>query len=309
MGKQRHQQKLKAANDPHKKPVALDFPTIVFAAPTPRTVGRFAASTVLLLFVGLTTLAVFEGREQTLSAPQPQETRKVIKSVAAPLPKILQIPASRLLPNTPLADDETVNIVAAKISELPALHKNKTVHVVVENEETITDSLVRAHEFLESGELGEALDTYNKILAADAQNHDALAGKTYLLAKTGYGDQAISVGREWVELYPTDTKAKTNLAHILAQTGQINEAILLLDQAARQEPHNIKLQLELATFYDRAGHAPQALMLYKQILYQAENGIDANLPLPRIEDRISYLEKSTGVAEAPEPSTTLPVDN
>lgn len=304
MGAQRKLQKLKAANDLPKRAPRV---SIITLAPTPKTIGRFMAIGVLALGLGLLamTLMVIQKETTTTSVdtaqlPTPQPTKLTRADNSA-----LQVKASSLQPTAPSDDEQTVNVVAQKLSELPAFNKKSSLEVIPDQDGVLNEDLVRAHNFLESGALAEALRVYRDILSMDPRNHDALAGVVYIDAKSGELEKAIDASHKLLKFYPDDTAAKANLAGVLERVGRNEEAILLLDHAAREAPEHLPYRLALAALYDRTGHIREALMLYRQVLESAEHEESVSVPLAPIQKRIDYLEGS-----APnDPSTTLPVDN
>lgn len=305
MGAQRKLKKLKVANDLPKQVASQRTTIITFSTPTPKTLHRLTAAGVLAFFLGLTGTMVFTSNQPSPSQPIKASQPQILPTA---LPRTIQVPASHLVPNPSAFDEQTVNIVASKIGELPALRAQRTPHVVSEDEGGPADRLTEASAYLQSGDWDAALQIYDEILSYEPHSHDALSGKIYVQSKLGDINGAIATGQMLVKIYSSDTGAKVNLAHLLTRSGNMDEAILMLDAAARSKPGYLPYRLELASLYDRTKHATEALMLYRQILAGAESEESTNLPIARIQDRIDYLE-SARADTAADPSTTRPVDN
>ena len=303
MTAQRKLQKQKPANDLPKRTRRR---VLVTFAPNPKTLGKAVIGGVLFLAFAFVALAVaLIPGEAKKSAPVAEVIRQPAPAPAKNALADLQVPASVLTPGAP-ADRQTIDIVAAKLGDLPVLSKKGEVRMAPEETGNSSADLVRAHTFLDAGDLGTALALYDRILAADPHNHDALAGVIYIRTKHRDMQQAEETSLRLLKFYPDDTAAKANLAHILAKEGKVETAIHYLDLAAREAPGYLPYRLDLATLYDRAGYANEALMLYRQVADKADDD-ESNLSLPRIQERIAYLERSGTGADGP--SSTSPVDN
>lgn len=300
MGAARKIRKIKAAND---RPIPSAAPrlSIITLTPTPRSIGRFAIIVVLFLGLGLMALTLFLAQKKPATLQPTLLAAVPAKEIGQPQPDNIQLPASSLAPDSP--DEQTIDLVASKISDMTAIKKKDAVHIVTVEMENSQDQLVRAHDFLDAHELGNALKLYEKILAAEPNNHDALAGKIYILAETGDDRQAADMSRHALVLYPHDTALRTNLARLLAKLGQIDNAIVEQNHAAQDEPNSLPYRLDLAALYDRGGHTAEALMLYRQLVAAAGQEDAPLLPLAMIQNRIDYLANAAG------PSTTSPEDN
>ncbi len=298
---------LKAANDRYGRQAAT--PVFVRLRRNQKSIKRGIALCLLLFFFGLlTTTMILIAGDTSAPAPVQIVTVPLPPSKAATHKKLTDIvlPASSLADNETQADDD-VGQVAEQLEKLPALKGKHAVQVVdADAGDDAHDLLIRAHDALQLGAMGEARDLFENVLAHDADNHDALAGVAYVSAKSGDVQKAISTSKHLLQLYPHDAAAAANLAHVLMKAGKRDEAVYFMDRAARDAADYLPYRLELAAMYDKAHHSTEALMLYRQVLVTAEQTEAANLPLDGVRNRVDYLET---LGTAPDPSTTRRDDN
>lgn len=75
------------------------------------------------------------------------------------------------------------------------------------------------------------LEFYHRILSRNADHVDALRQQVELLARMGDFQTALELDERLVQLVPTDSVARYNLACSLSMLGRIEEAISALDTA------------------------------------------------------------------------------
>jgi len=74
------------------------------------------------------------------------------------------------------------------------------------------------------GRTGEAIESYRKALAVDAELAMAWNGLAMALARHGDLDAAIAAARRYIELDPEEPLAHTSLSMLYQQAGRIPEA-------------------------------------------------------------------------------------
>ncbi len=336
----------KAANDlpnPGAKRAAL--PQIQFSVPA---IGSPLALTSLALALflggagcGYTVSELSHSHPAsavTPTLPSPQPAQANLHPVAAQV----QPQADIALPAENLASDDTltavektapqgaINIVADKISDLPAINpaSNAANAVTLSSPGAMSREqlLGEAHVMIADNDMQSALTVYDNLLASDPNDRTALSGKAFTLARMGeYGDAA-KIGHQILKLDPNDEAARNNLIAALGASGEPDasgelkrmiaarpddarlhaalaqqavrknndaEALRRLDQAIRLQPDSLNYRLDLAILYDRGGYSGEALALYQQVLRMlAATEAPPALPLPTeaIQQRIAYLQ-------------------
>jgi tetratricopeptide (TPR) repeat protein len=330
----------------HGRPRAASFITLAQS-------HNFAfRAAVLVLLVSITTLlgitlwqahnkSAIDNAVAPTTALQPPTAKIIVKlehddkpqklPTKLPLP-VASAPAANdtydiVLPAESLSDDEqasmaptssdsdpAIEVVAEKISDLPALHdvtsqKNPVQTVTFHPGQAVTEDqiLSDAHALLMSGDDPAALALYGQVLKRDKTSRAALEGKMFVLQRMGQGAQAVEVGHRLIEIDPDNATAQANLvtalgqsalpasmkelekrvaanpgdapaqvalAKLLAHRGYFDKAFAHLNSAIKSAPNNISYRLALAVLYDSAGYPNDAVLLYRQVLRAAMNEDD-----------------------------------
>jgi Flp pilus assembly protein TadD len=272
------------------------------------------------------------------AVPVANETPAMPMSVPAPAPVVAQM--STPLPATSLPVAASAPPVQIEMPVLPAPPTPYDITLSGEAppaldvmavpsapQESFERMIRRAQSLLATGDSAGALDLYNHVLDADADNPAALVGEAYILQASGDYDRAADAERRLLALDPADTAARVSLAmalgharspgalkelqkladdmpasgpvqaalaQVLARQGDAQGAYDHLARALRLEPGNLVYRLDLAVLYDRTGQASDALSLYRQVLEAAASGNlggawTSALPLGAVRARAAYL--------------------
>jgi predicted Zn-dependent protease len=125
-----------------------------------------------------------------------------------------------------------------------------------------------------TAEYGPALELYDKVLAQDAGNYDALYGAGACHLRQRDAQRALPFFRRALKADPNSVAAKMAVGETLLVSGQGTQAIAMLEEAARSDPNFKRLQYLLARAYRAAGRqedAERALKAYRQLDAAASN--------------------------------------
>ena len=175
-------------------------------------------------------------------------------------------------------------------------------------------TLMRAQSAARVGDFAAAIVGYNKVLANDPENREALNGKAFALQQSGAPTEAAII---WARLYqsdPNDQTALANLAAVVSDTtgapsrarpanaaasGPGADDIRALqedwEQAQARNRHDPISHLQIAMIADRHGDAATALAFYRQVLADPI-AAETLLPMPwtAIQARAAYLKQQIG---------------
>ncbi|MFC5457651.1 tetratricopeptide repeat protein [Prosthecobacter fluviatilis] len=147
---------------------------------------------------------------------------------------------------------------------------------------------------LQSGEASEALESYQKALAADPANLDAMAGQGMACAKLGQVDLAAGCYRKVLQKNPQHLLALNNLAWLLATSRQDSvrdgaKALSLAGYALQlpggSRPH---LMHTLAAAYAETGQYDKAIQIVQQVTAIARDQGNAPLMQQCLQERMAY---------------------
>lgn len=132
---------------------------------------------------------------------------------------------------------------------------------------TRTTELVRAHDFLQRGDLRQAEDACRRLLVASADDADALHLLGLARRQAGDLDTAEHCLRRSVELAPARAEFHANLGNLLRSRAKVADAELAYRTALQQQPSLRNARLGLARLLNDAGlpeHAEQEARLLLQ---------------------------------------------
>lgn len=137
--------------------------------------------------------------------------------------------------------------------------------VLEEDPRSLQALLGRAAALHKLRRLDEARLAYERVLAADSRNREAL---TNLLAITAAGAPQEALGRLHAleRAAPDFTPVLAQIALVYGQMGADAQAIAYLQKAVAQDPANLAYRYNLAILLDRAGQVPAAAQAYRAVL-------------------------------------------
>ena len=110
---------------------------------------------------------------------------------------------------------------------------------------TIADTLAQAKAAHFAGQLADAVQLYQQVLAADSANAEA----HYLLGAACHGlgrpNEALASLAQAIRLQPNHVEAHHHLGAVLAQEGDLEQAILSFQQALRLRPGSAEISANL----------------------------------------------------------------
>jgi Flp pilus assembly protein TadD len=136
--------------------------------------------------------------------------------------------------------------------------------------------------------LGEARPLYQRVLAIDPSNREALTNMMSIIASQSPA-AALSELRDLQKTYPTFSPIPAQIAQIDAQTGNPADAISSLNRAIQLSPENGLYRLDLAIIQDRAGMTKEAAASYGEALDRLGAGAQLPIPIESIRARFRYL--------------------
>ena len=118
----------------------------------------------------------------------------------------------------------------------------------------------------EKGETENSIEYYEKALAAQPSNKEAILGISYLFAKMGSLDRAIEQIKEATSSFPQDTDIYFRCAEIYSTANRFDEARKYISKVTEAEPTNIKATWLLGDIYIKEGYRDKAWTKYLSVL-------------------------------------------
>ena len=141
---------------------------------------------------------------------------------------------------------------------------------------TDLDALLRKGLALDDlGKIDEAILYYDKVIAIDPTDIFALYNKALALDNLGKLDEAISYYDKVLEIDPTDTDALYNKGLILDNLGKLDEAISYYDKVLAIDPNDVGALYHKGFALDRTGRYSEAVTYYDRVLAINPNDADA----------------------------------
>lgn len=135
----------------------------------------------------------------------------------------------------------------------------------------------------------EARQLYQRVLAIDPENREALTNMTAIVAAQTPA-AALHELRELQKTYPGFSPIPAQIAEIEAQAGNVGEAISSFNRAIQLSPDNGLYRLNLAIVQDRAGMAREAAASYQAALDRFDTRVQLPIPIDSIRARLRYLQ-------------------
>ena len=161
----------------------------------------------------------------------------------------------------PISSQQAKPIQATKAPSAPAIK---------------TDSKAASDEGIkkyQAGDYDKAIEDFDKALALDADNYQALSNKGVTLAMRGNAtgskqdvEQGIALIEQALQLAPKDMASFYNMALAYKIDGQYDKAITYFKNVIAADPGNTWSYYGIATIYGDLGKADQALPYLKQAI-------------------------------------------
>lgn len=135
----------------------------------------------------------------------------------------------------------------------------------------------------------EARQLYQRVLAIDPENREALTNMTAIVAAQTPA-AALRELRDLQKTYPGFSPIPAQIAEIEAQAGNVGEAISSFNRAIQLSPDNGLYRLNLAIVQDRAGMAREAAASYQAALDRFDARVQLPIPVDSIRARLRYLQ-------------------
>lgn len=165
--------------------------------------------------------------------------------------------------------------------------------VLEEDPRSLQALLGRAAALHKLRRLDEARLAYERVLAADSNNREALTNLLAIIAAAA-PQEALSRLTALERTAPGFTPVLAQIALVYGQMGADAEAIAYLEKAVAQDPSNLTYRYNLAILLDRAGQRAAAAQAYQAVLAglraHGETSTGAGgLSADRIKARLDYL--------------------
>lgn len=126
--------------------------------------------------------------------------------------------------------------------------------------------LYKGHIHREFREIQDAVGSYNKVLAIDPKNRDALLSLAMISTDMQHQGESAEYFRRLVEAHPNDAEVHKMNGYTLRQFGQTDRSIAAFKTALILDPNCVQTMIEQANNYLDKGEAQSALELYNRIL-------------------------------------------
>ncbi len=134
-------------------------------------------------------------------------------------------------------------------------------------------------ELASSGDVPEAIEHFQRTVAADPEHFEAMINLGALLARTRQIDAAIEVLTRAVAQDPTSLPAHTNLAAALEAHGRFAEAAEHYRAALELQPELVELRARLGRALTEEGEFAAATRQFEQVIGQSPDDVRATLCL------------------------------
>jgi tetratricopeptide (TPR) repeat protein len=141
----------------------------------------------------------------------------------------------------------------------------------------------RANELLGKGAYGEALQSYQELVGADARDAGARNGLGIALAQLGQYREAEAEFRRAIGIKPSFPEAYFNLGGVLEVTGRYNEAEVPLRRALKLKPSYLDARVRLGTSFVLQGRIDEARDSFEKALRVAPRHPQALVGLGQTE--------------------------
>ncbi len=163
--------------------------------------------------------------------------------------------------------------------------------------ESAADLLARGRAWEDQGRLSGALAAYERALASDANNKDALLGRARVLGKIGRYIDSLSAYEAVINLDPEDAEAWTGKADMLRMLGREAEALAAYDRALELDPNNMDAWLDKARVLEDQGNFSESLAAYDRVLALDANNKDSLLGKARVLGKMGSYNESLNAYE------------
>jgi len=146
---------------------------------------------------------------------------------------------------------------------------------------------MRAHSYVETERLAEAVGVLNRYLAADISQQDRAWGRHvlgFVYGRTGRWTDAVSEEREAVRLAPGSASFLNGLAYTYAKQGvNLSDALTLIDRALFLEPDEPTYVETRGYVLFRLGRVHEALDLIRKASVKIPDDVDTQRDLKEVE--------------------------
>lgn len=130
------------------------------------------------------------------------------------------------------------------------------------------------------------LTYYDKRLAMQPDDVDALKGRAYILTQMNNFPGAVRAYRQLLEITPGDRAAKKELARLLGRETQYDASIKVYQEVLRDSPEDTDTLENLARVYVWSKHDREALATYQKLLGQSPSNLGYQMEAARIQLRL-----------------------
>jgi Flp pilus assembly protein TadD len=156
------------------------------------------------------------------------------------------------------------------------------------NPESLSALLGKAIALHKLRRVSEARTYYQRVLALDPANREALTNMTAIVAAQE-PVVALRELRDMQKANPDFSPIPAQIASIDIQAGDIRDAMTAFNRAIQLSPENGLYRLNLAILQDRAGMAREAAASYQAALERLGSGAQMPISIETIQARLRYL--------------------
>ena len=132
----------------------------------------------------------------------------------------------------------------------------------------------------------DVLTYYEKRLAIQPDDVEALKGRAYILTQMNNFPGAVRAYRQLLEQTPGDRAAKKELARLLARETQYDPSIQVYQEVLRDAPEDADALENLARVYVWSKHDREALATYQKLLGQNPSNLGYQMEAARLQLRL-----------------------
>lgn len=137
-------------------------------------------------------------------------------------------------------------------------------------------ALQLAIQYHQSGQLPEARQIYQQLLAADPNHAQALHLLGLIAHQSGDPATAEKMIRQAITINPADPEFHSNLGEILRVSGRVDDAIALLASAAARHPQSAAIHQNLGVALKDKERFPEAITAFRAALQMQPNNAAAH---------------------------------
>lgn len=171
---------------------------------------------------------------------------------------------------------------AANIASQPSSSEPRPGQPVPEKISPLQQDLASAQKLAWAAKYDDAQSAYEKILAANPDNPEALAGLARVLEWSRRYLQAIDIDRKLLSRDPNNAALKLDVAKLFAWAGKFDDSSRAYEEVLKLDPDSLEALLGLARVAAWSSQFDLAVQRFQDVLAKHPQNIDADLGIGQV---------------------------